>query len=67
MVRLSGPVVGEDFKFSAHSVLNCTLNHIILSLQYAECLETCPWKCGSGGAGGGGAGDEITVQDPTNM
>ena len=36
---------------------------MILVFQYAECLETCPWKCGGGQASGGGGG---VVEDATN-
>ena len=49
---------GEVFMFSAHLLLNDTLN--FLTLQYAECLETCPWKRGA--AGQAMAGQAVKLQ-----
>ena len=36
--------------------------HMIPTFQYAECPETCPWKCEGGQAGGGGADGGGVVQ-----
>ena len=48
--------MGEIFKFSAHWLLNDTLNHIILTLHYPEdpedvSMEMWGWL-GRGGQGG---------------
>src|SRR6267154_1137602 len=60
VVQPSQPVVGEVFKFSAHSLLNDAL--------YSPCSmlnawKMCPWKCGGSHAGGGRAGSSGVVQD----
>ena len=50
-VQRSRPVVGEVFRFSAHSLLNGILKFI---LQYDKCLKPCPWSVGAVGRAAAG-------------
>ena len=57
-VKPSQLIVGENFKFSAHWLINDALNHIILTLHYPEDPEDVSmemwgwlgrWERGKGG------------------
>ena len=66
MVQQSQPVVGEVFKFSAHSLLNDAL---YLPSSMLNATKVCPCKCGASGAGVAGwvAGVRSKIQQTCEL